>query len=381
MKVMTIIGTRPEAIKMAPLIRAIAATPQLESILCSTGQHKEMLDQVTAFFDLTIDINLNIMQGKQDLFDILSTSLLRLRDAIRQASPDYILVHGDTSTCLAGALAAFYSKIPVGHVEAGLRTYNLQAPYPEEANRCLVSKLANLHFCPTKLSMNNLQLEGIHEKSILVTGNTVIDALLIGRQIIQEKYTPEHWRNTLGERLSETLLDNNKKMVLITAHRRENIGSGFENICNAIKELSSIYKDVEFVYPVHLNPQIKDVAQKILGDSPKIHLIQPQSYATFIWLMDRAHIILTDSGGIQEEAPSLNKPVLVLRDVTERPEALEAGTIRLVGTDKPTIIKEFCKIMDDTTEYQRMACAENPFGDGTASQKIVSRLLAIKAEL
>jgi UDP-N-acetylglucosamine 2-epimerase (non-hydrolysing) len=297
---MTIIGTRPEAIKMAPVIRSLSQHPHVNSIVCSTGQHKQMLHQVTDFFGFSIDIDLEIMTEKQDLFDITAKSLVKLRDIIKEVGPDRILVHGDTTTCLAGAMAGFYSGVEVGHVEAGLRTYNLQAPFPEEANRSMVSRIANYHFCPTAQAKNNLLSEGIKEQSILVTGNTVIDALLWGNEIINARYGNQHWAEALGENLVERIKSPARKMALITGHRRENLGKGFDGICDAIKKLSAEYPEIDFVYPVHLNPKVRQPVAAALGSSDNIHLIEPQDYATFIWLMNRSHIILTDSGGIQE---------------------------------------------------------------------------------
>lgn len=375
MRVMSIIGTRPEAIKMAPVIRELALNSQIESIVCSTGQHRQMLDQVTRFFDLSVDVDLDIMKPGQDIFDIVSRSLVRLGDTIRDIKPDTILVHGDTSTCLAGAMAGFYSGVPVGHVEAGLRTYNLQAPFPEEANRCMVSKIASLHFCPTLAAQQNLLKEAVNEGSTYVTGNSVIDALLWGKQLIDSRFSDSYWAQMLGNALTERILSRERKLVLITGHRRENLGEGFNNICHAIKTLALCYPSMDFVYPVHLNPKVREPVHSILGTADNIHLIEPQEYATFLWLMSKAHIILTDSGGVQEEAPSLNKPVLVLRDVTERPEAIEAGTVKLVGTNPERIINSFHQLIEDPTLYTSMANAKNPFGDGTAAKKIVQTLL------
>jgi UDP-N-acetylglucosamine 2-epimerase (non-hydrolysing) len=375
---MSIIGTRPEAIKMAPVIRELSQSEQFESIVCSTGQHRQMLDQVTQFFNINVDVELGIMKPGQDLFDIISGTLIKLKDTLKEIKPDYILVHGDTSSCLAGAMAGFYSGIPVGHVEAGLRTHNLQAPFPEEANRCMVSKIATHHFCPTSMAKNNLLQEAISEQAISVTGNTVIDALLWGNQLLDNRYNNTYWEKIIGHALTQRILNPNRKLILITGHRRENLGEGFNQICHAIKTLADIYPNMDFVYPVHLNPKVREPVHNALGNAENIHLIEPQEYATFIWLMNQAFIILTDSGGIQEEAPSLNKPVLVLRDVTERPEAITAGTVKLVGTDSLRIINEFRAIADSPLKYSIMAEAKNPFGDGTAAQKIIRTLLHVK---
>jgi len=373
MRVLTVVGTRPEAIKMAPLIKALAADARFEALVCFSGQHRQMLDQVATFFDLRPDYDLNVMQPKQDLFDVTSNVLLGMREVLRAARPDLVFVHGDTTTCLAAAMAAFYEQVPVAHVEAGLRTGDMQAPFPEEANRAIVGRIASLHFAPTENSRENLLRENVGADRIHVTGNTVIDALLWARDKVSTNYSPQHWITHFGAEL-HARLQRGRKMVLITGHRRENFGSGFDNICNAIALLAATHEDVDFVYPVHLNPKVREPVFRILSRFDNIFLIEPQEYAPFVWLMDRCHVILTDSGGIQEEAPSLNKPVFVMRDVTERPEAVTAGTVRLVGTDVQRIVSEVEAVLVDKRLYQCMAQASNPFGDGSASAQILSVL-------
>ncbi|MDP4536353.1 UDP-N-acetylglucosamine 2-epimerase (non-hydrolyzing) [Alkalimonas collagenimarina] len=369
LKTLTVFGTRPEAIKMAPLVTALNAEPQIDNKVCVTGQHREMLDQVLALFDITPDFDLNIMKPGQDLFDVTIHILERIKAVLREFKPDLVLVHGDTSTTFATALACYYEKIPVGHVEAGLRTGNLYSPWPEEANRQLTGVITKLHFAPTESSRQNLLAEGKADASIVVTGNTVIDALL--SVVAKFDHSPEDFSD-LATRLPWGGSD--KRMVLITGHRRESFGSGFENICAALKTLAEKYPDCDFVYPVHLNPNVREPVFRLLGERSNIHLIEPQDYLPFVYLMRQSHLVLTDSGGIQEEAPSLGKPVLVMRETTERPEAVTAGTVVLVGTDADTIIHEVSRLMDDENWYQQMSVAHNPYGDGKACQRIVDAI-------
>ena len=371
--VMFIFGTRPEAIKMAPLIHAFENDSRFNTTVCVTGQHREMLDQVLAVFDITPDIDLQLMRPNQSLGSLTALALEKLDILFNKNQPDFVLVQGDTTTVFTAALAAFYHRIPVGHVEAGLRTGNLQAPWPEEANRQLTTKLASLHFPPTQKSEANLLAENVDPARIFCTGNTVIDALLLAKGIVQ-KHNPD----ILG--LPKNLQPGtgvSPRMVLITGHRRENFGDGFENICRAINKLAKTYKDVQIVYPVHLNPNVREPVQRILDKTlSNVHLIEPQPYLQFVGLMERSHIILTDSGGVQEEAPSLGKPVLVMRDTTERPESVDAGTSRLVGTDAEKIISSISELLDDQIIYKRMATAKNPYGDGKASPRILAACAA-----
>jgi UDP-N-acetylglucosamine 2-epimerase (non-hydrolysing) len=376
-RILTIFGTRPEAIKMAPVVKAVEASPELESIVAVTAQHRQMLDQVLDLFDIRPDYDLDIMQPNQDLYDVTSRVLLGIRDVIKQANPDMVLVHGDTTTCFAAALAAFYSDIPVGHVEAGLRTGNLRAPFPEEANRSLVARVTSLHFAPTETARQNLLAEGISGSQILVTGNTVIDALLMARDRLAE-YQEDHWKKQLGETVYSGVTQRTGKMILITGHRRENFGQGFLDFCTAISNLAKENPDWLFVYPVHLNPNVQKPVQEILGNYSNIFLTAPAEYLPFVWLMNKCDLVLTDSGGIQEEAPSLGKPVIVTRDVTERPEAVTAGTVRLVGTNGPLIEKTVTQILTEPDTYTAMSRAHNPYGDGTASQTIRSALTQYK---
>ena len=369
-KVLSVFGTRPEAIKMAPVVLALQASQQVEAKVCVTAQHRQMLDQVLDLFNITPDYDLDVMQANQDLYDITSRILLGLRDVLKEYQPDLVLVHGDTTTCFAVSLAAFYQQIPVGHVEAGLRTGDLSAPFPEEANRSLVGRLAQYHFAPTELSRQNLLSESIDDQQITVTGNTVIDALLWVKQRLAS-YDDSVWQSAIGGSLFSRLHNNHTPMVLITGHRRENFGQGFVDLCSAIKQLAEAHSDWEFVYPVHLNPNVQQPVYDILAGLGNVSLIDPQDYLPFTWLMNRSALILTDSGGIQEEAPSLGKPVLVMRDVTERPEAVEAGTVRLVGTDKAEIIQHVEGVMLDSAIYQAMSKAHNPYGDGQAAIRIV----------
>jgi UDP-N-acetylglucosamine 2-epimerase (non-hydrolysing) len=371
-RIMTVFGTRPEAIKMAPVVLGLQQAEGFESIVCATAQHRQMLDSVLELFSITPDYDLDIMSANQDLFDVTSRVLLGMRDALRAAKPDMVLVHGDTTTCFAASLAAFYEGIQIGHVEAGLRTHDLRAPFPEEANRSLTGRITDLHFAPTQLARDNLLAENIADEQIVVTGNTVIDALLMARDMAAAK--PEnHWQEVLGEDLL-TAISSADKMVLITGHRRENFGQGFIDLCNAIKTLALAHPDWLMVYPVHLNPKVQQPVNEILGGVDNIKLIEPQSYLPFVWLMDRSDLILTDSGGIQEEGPSLGKPVLVMRDVTERPEAVNAGTVRLVGPHTQAIVENTEELLLNPETYQTMARAINPYGDGLAVSRIIEAL-------
>ncbi|MHB8410035.1 MAG: non-hydrolyzing UDP-N-acetylglucosamine 2-epimerase [Acidiferrobacterales bacterium] len=373
MRVLSVFGTRPEAIKMAPVVLGLRETPGMVSRVCVTAQHREMLDQVLRLFDISPDYDLNVMQQGQDLFDVTVKSLLGLRDVLRQEKPDLVLVQGDTTTCFAAGLAAFYEGLPVGHIEAGLRTGNLHAPFPEEANRSLVSRIADFHFAPTERARQNLLAEAVPGDRIWVTGNTVTDALLMVRDKI-EGYPAEHWRTIFGDHLYRQITDCTRKMILITGHRRENFGQGFIDLCTAIRDLALNHDDWDLVYPVHLNPNVQRPVREILDGHGNIHLIDPQDYAPFVWLMNKSDLILTDSGGVQEEAPSLGKPVLVMREVTERPEAVDAGTVMLVGTNRPRIVNSVEKVLLDDTVYQTMAQAHNPYGDGHAVQRILEVL-------
>ncbi|WP_201447547.1 non-hydrolyzing UDP-N-acetylglucosamine 2-epimerase [Massilia puerhi] len=367
-KVLTVFGTRPEAIKMASVVRALSASPDVEVKVCVTAQHRQMLDQVLDLFSLTPDFDLNLMTPGQDLSDITSKVLIGMRGVLREWRPDYVFVHGDTTTTFATSLAAYYERIPVGHVEAGLRTGNIYSPWPEEVNRCLTGVIASLHFAPTGHAQQNLLAEGVPAANICVTGNTVVDALL---DVVARLETDTALRREMEAQFS--FLDSKKKLILVTGHRRENFGSGFENICRALDEVSRM-PDVEVLYPVHLNPNVQEPVQRILKDNPNVHLIDPVSYLPFVYLMNRATILLTDSGGIQEEAPSLGKPVLVMRDTTERPEAVAAGTVRLVGTGVESIVGGIRTLLNDPAEYQRMSSATNPYGDGTAATRILNFL-------
>jgi UDP-N-acetylglucosamine 2-epimerase (non-hydrolysing) len=374
LKVLTVFGTRPEAIKMAPVVLALQQAQGIESLVCVTAQHRQMLDQVLNLFVIKPDYDLDLMAPNQDLFDITAKVLLGLRDVLRQARPDVVLVHGDTTTCFAAGLATFYENIKLGHVEAGLRTGNLRAPFPEEANRTLVSRLTDYHFAPTQSSKNNLLAEGVKEEAIVVTGNTVIDALLIVRDKVTAQ--PEGvWRDHFGEPLYTTVVNKQRKLILITGHRRENFGQGFIDLCNAIKELALKHGDWDLVYPVHLNPNVQKPVYEILANLTNVYLIAPLDYEPFVWMMNQSDLILTDSGGIQEEGPSLGKPVLVMRDVTERPEAVDAGTVLLVGTNKEKIVNGVETVLQDKAIYARMSKAHNPYGDGNACALIVKKLL------
>jgi UDP-N-acetylglucosamine 2-epimerase (non-hydrolysing) len=368
-KTLCVFGTRPEAIKMAPLALNLAADERFSSKVCVTGQHRQMLDQVLDLFDLKPDFDLSVMKPGQDLTGVTTAILTGMKDVLADFKPDVVLVHGDTATTFAATLAAYYQQIPVAHVEAGLRTGNLYSPWPEEANRKLTGALATLHFAPTDNSKNNLLREGINPKSIHVTGNTVIDALL---EVVERL---EHDARLGNQAAAPTsFLDLTRKLILVTGHRRESFGGGFERICQALLETAKQHPDVEIVYPVHLNPQVQEPVNRLLAGVGNIHLIEPLDYLPFVYLMSRSHVILTDSGGIQEEAPSLGKPVLVMRDTTERPEAVAAGTVKLVGTDVAIITYELNTLLTDESAYQKMAFAHNPYGDGKACQRICDAL-------
>ncbi|MCO7597341.1 MULTISPECIES: non-hydrolyzing UDP-N-acetylglucosamine 2-epimerase [Pseudomonas] len=366
--VMMVFGTRPEAIKMAPLARVLREWPEIDLHICSTGQHREMLEQVLDAFGLSVDQDLKVMTRNQTLNGLARDLLDKLEQTYAQIQPDIVLVHGDTTTSFIAALAAFHRHIPIGHVEAGLRTGNLQQPWPEEANRRLTGVLADLHFTPTSKSADNLLREGVPATHVEITGNTVIDALLWMR----DHLTQTAWKPASDSPLA--VLRDDQRLVLITGHRRENFGAGFERICLALAELALRYPDVQFVYPVHLNPHVQQAVYGVLSHQPNIHLVAPQDYQHFVWLMDRAYLILTDSGGIQEEAPALGKPVLVLRKVTERPSVLEGGTVKLVGTQTERIVRETSQLLDDPQAYAQMARVFTPFGDGHASERIAERL-------
>lgn len=380
-KIMLVFGTRPEAIKMAPLVKEFRKYPEkFETVVCVTGQHREMLDQVLRLFNIEPDYDLNIMKQGQDLYDVTARILTGMRNILQEVQPDLVLVHGDTTTSTASALAAFYRQIPVGHVEAGLRTHNIYSPWPEEINRQITGRIATWHFSPTALSRNNLLQEGVDEKQIRITGNTVIDALYhVVATIREDPSLQKRLINELkeaGYKTIGTIKQSRRKSVLITGHRRENFGKGFIRICRAIKTLSERYPDVDFVYPMHLNPNVREPINEVFGKvhQPNLFFIEPLEYLPFVYLMERSALVLTDSGGIQEEAPGLGKPVLVMRDTTERPEALEAGTVRLVGTDCDRIVDEVSRLLDDNAYYNRMSQAINPYGDGTASQRIVQTI-------
>lgn len=407
-KVMLVFGTRPEAIKMAPLVKEFQKNAeQFETIVCVTAQHREMLDQVLDLFEITPDYDLNLMKQGQDLYDVTSRVLLGMRDVLSETRPDLVLVHGDTTTSTSAALAAFYQQIPIGHVEAGLRTHNLYSPWPEEANRQLTGRLATYHFAPTETSKKNLLKEGVSENRIFVTGNTVIDALYMVLDQIKErsdlkvqveskllasglrKETVEFYMMKEFSPTSVSVIDNqivsrgydltdSRKLVLITGHRRENFGEGFFNICNAIKELAERHPDVDFIYPMHLNPNVRKPIQEVFGatengqlSTDNVHFVEPLEYLPFVYLMSQSYLVLTDSGGIQEEAPGLGKPVLVMRDTTERPEAVNAGTVKLVGTDKSVIVSEVANLLCDVSSYDAMAKAVNPYGDGKSCSRLI----------
>lgn len=378
-KIMLVFGTRPEAIKMAPLVKELQKhTDRYQTIVCVTGQHRQMLDQVLHLFEITPDYDLNIMKQGQDLFDVNSRILLGMRDVLSACSPDLVLVHGDTATSTAAALSAFYKQIPVGHVEAGLRTFDIYSPWPEEMNRQLTGRIATLHFAPTETARKNLLQENTLDKNITVTGNTVIDALYA---VVDKIDTNAELQMSISEHIVSlgydvSRLENNRRLVLVTGHRRENFGDGFMNICGALKELALRYSDVDFVYPMHLNPNVRRPIEDVFGNQnlPNVFFIEPLDYLYFVYMMKQSYLILTDSGGIQEEAPSLGKPVLVMREVTERPEALEAGTIRLVGTNRDLIITETSRFLDDKAYYEANQHIANPYGDGNACNRITKAI-------
>lgn len=380
-KIMLVFGTRPEAIKMAPLVKEFQKhSEQFKTLVCVTGQHREMLDQVLHLFEIKPDYDLNIMKHGQDLYDVTARVLVGMRDVLKEAKPDVVLVHGDTTTSTAAALAAFYQQIPVGHVEAGLRTHNIYSPWPEEMNRQITGRIATYNFAPTPLSKTNLLREAVAEENIAVTGNTVIDALYwVVDKIKNDDSLSKELKGLLSKAgYDTTRLENGKKLVLITGHRRENFGDGFINMCIAIKDLALKYPDVDFVYPMHLNPNVRkpihEVFGKDLSNFGNMFFIEPLEYLSFVYLMEKSTIVLTDSGGIQEEAPGLGKPVLVMRDTTERPEALEAGTVKLVGTDYHMIIENVSALLDCAEQYNTMSKAVNPYGDGHACSRIVAKL-------
>lgn len=380
-KVLLVFGTRPEAIKMAPLVKEFQKyASDFETIVCVTGQHREMLDQVLAIFDIKPNYDLNIMKKGQDLYDVTARVLVGMRDVLTECQPDVVLVHGDTTISTAAAIAAFYQQIPVGHVEAGLRTHNIYSPWPEEMNRQITGRIATYNFAPTPLSCENLLKEGVDDKKITVTGNTVIDALYwVVNKIKNDVVLNEELKQILAKvgYDTERLVDG-RKLVLITGHRRENFGDGFINMCSAIRDLKNKYLEVDFVYPMHLNPNVREAIHEVFGKDlsnlGNMFFIEPLEYLSFIYLMEKATIVLTDSGGIQEEAPGLGKPVLVMRDTTERPEALSAGTVKLVGTNYDKIVNEVCTLLDNEMEYEKMSKAVNPYGDGLACSRIVNYL-------
>ncbi|GAA0296619.1 UDP-N-acetylglucosamine 2-epimerase (non-hydrolyzing) [Psychrosphaera haliotis] len=364
-KILTVFGTRPEAIKMAPLVKALESDSRIEAKVCVTAQHREMLDQVLALFDIVPDYDLNLMKAGQTLPEVTSRILLELTPVLQEFKPDVVLVHGDTATTFAASLASYYEQISVGHVEAGLRTGDIYSPWPEEANRKLTGAITKYHFAPTETSKQNLLKENFDSSNIFVTGNTVIDALLM----VKEKVEIDS-RLKLSMEKNFGFLNNNKRLVLVTGHRRESFGGGFERICESISKLALQYPDVMFCYPVHLNPKVQEPVNRLLANLNNVYLIEPQQYLPFVYLMNRSSIILTDSGGIQEEAPSLGKPVLVMRDTTERPEAVEAGTVKLVGTGVEKITSEVSSLLNNANSYQEMSFAHNPYGDGQACQRI-----------
>lgn len=368
-KVLTVFGTRPEAIKMAPLVKKLADEQAFDSRVCVTAQHREMLDQVLDLFEIIPEYDLDIMKPGQDLYDVTTRILMGLREVLQSFKPDIVLVHGDTSTTFAAALAAFYERISVGHVEAGLRTGDLSSPWPEEANRKLTGALAQWHFSPTQTSFNNLLKENVDPATVEITGNTVIDAL---EWVINKLNKNSDLAEELADKFS--FLDSERRLILVTGHRRESFGGGFERICESLRQIALRYPQSQIVYPVHLNPNVQEPVNRLLTGIDNIHLIEPQDYLPFVYLMNRSFLILTDSGGVQEEAPSLGKPVLVMRDNTERPEAVDAGTVKLVGTDSEAIIAAVCELMDSAEHYQKMARANNPYGDGKACERIVSAI-------
>ena len=368
MKILTVFGTRPEAIKMAPVVKELAADSFFEAKVCVTAQHRQMLDQVLDLFAIRPDFDLNLMKPGQDLSDITCNVLLGMREVFKEWLPDVILVHGDTTTTLAASLSAYYAKVKVGHVEAGLRTHNKYSPWPEEMNRRITGATTDIHFAPTKKARANLLAEGIADHAVHITGNTVIDALL---DVVDRVRTDAALKTRFEAEFD--FIDPGKRLILVTGHRRENFGTGFENICQALAQLAE-RGDVQILYPVHLNPNVQEPVRRILGNVSNVNLIAPQDYLPFVYLMDRSALLITDSGGIQEEAPSLGKPVLVMRDTTERSEAVDAGTVKLVGTDPTAIVREANRLLDDPTAYETMARAHNPYGDGQAARRILERL-------
>ena len=377
--ILLVFGTRPEAIKMAPLVKTLQAQPEkFRTIVCVTAQHRQMLDQVLRIFDIAPDYDLDIMKPNQDLYDVTTRVLIGMRDVLKEVQPDVVLVHGDTTTSTAAALASFYQQIPVGHVEAGLRTYDIYSPWPEEMNRQLTGRIATYHFAPTPLAKHNLLRENVAENRIIVTGNTVIDALhIVTKRLAEDTELQQSVKGELAEfGYDVNRLNNRRKLVLITGHRRENFGEGFLNICHAIKNLAERYPDTDFVYPVHLNPNVRKPVFEILGDGAEknIFLIEPLQYLPFVYMMERSYLILTDSGGVQEEAPGLGKPVLVMRNTTERPEAVEAGTVLLVGTNRAKIEQGVIDLMETPEVYRKMSEAVNPYGDGLACSRICDYL-------
>lgn len=365
--ILLVFGTRPEAIKMAPLVKAFKDDKTFETKVCVTGQHREMLDQVLDFFDIEPDYDLNLMRPNQNLYTLTSDIIIGLKEVLEDFKPEFVFVHGDTTTTLASSIASFYSGAKVCHVEAGLRTFNKRSPFPEEINRKITGVIADYHFAPTQKSKDNLLAEGVNEETIIVTGNTVIDALLQSSKKVENI-------NNLEIEFLKSIIIKNKKIILVTGHRRENHGQGFINICEALKDIAINNSDVQIIYPVHLNPNVKEPVYKILSNIDNIKLINPLAYPAFVWLMNQSYLIITDSGGVQEEAPSLGKPVLVMRDTTERPEAVDAGTVILVGTDKEKIIMECEKLLNDQALYNTMSELHNPYGDGNACEKIVEFL-------
>lgn len=370
-KTLCAFGTRPEAIKMAPLALALQADERFDAKVCVTGQHREMLDQVLDLFALVPDYDLAVMRPGQDLTDVTAAILQGMRDILSEVKPDIVLVHGDTATTFAVTLAAYYQQIPVAHVEAGLRTGNIYSPWPEEANRKLTGALAQLHFAPTDRSQENLLAEGVSQDKVHVTGNTVVDALL---DVVAKLEDNDSYQKQFGEHFD--FLDSDRKLILVTGHRRESFGEGFERICRALHDTAAQHPEVQIVYPVHLNPNVREPVKRLLSDVDNVHLIEPLDYLPFVYLMNRSHIILTDSGGIQEEAPSLGKPVLVMRETTERPEAVQAGTVKLVGTDVARIVGELDTLLTDKKAYEAMSYAHNPYGDGKACARILDILAA-----
>jgi UDP-N-acetylglucosamine 2-epimerase (non-hydrolysing) len=378
-KVLLVFGTRPEAIKMAPLVLKLKQHPEFQTVVCVTAQHREMLDQVLGIFNIKPDFDLNIMQKNQDLFDITSRVLLGMRDVLNITKPDIVLVHGDTTTSTAAALAAFYQQIPVGHVEAGLRTNNIYSPWPEEMNRQITGRIASIHFAPTELSRQNLLKENIDNQKIKVTGNSVIDALYL---VVEKIKTNKNLEKDIEKSIKDNGYDverlKSRKLVLITGHRRENFGDGFIRLCKAISDLTKQFTNVDFVYPMHLNPNVRKPIHEVFGENPNtignVFFIEPLDYLSFVYMMEKSHLVLTDSGGIQEEAPGLGKPVLVMRDTTERPEAVVAGTVKLVGTDCNKIVYEVSKLLTDNDYYNIMSNAVNPYGDGMACERIIAAL-------